>query len=160
MIKTQWSNAEKKEQDYETCGWEYKSRGGQKTSLLKMTNGQKRRWQAKKHFDYTALLEVTMKGCAAGGVVTLVKICKRKGFPTLEEVCWRKGKAEPQNADIFCPISCRELLLNHNLLRVLPYELGRLFQLQTLGLKGEYFLSWLLLFWTKNSKMYFKLALY
>uniref|UniRef100_A0A4W5KWW2 CCR4-NOT transcription complex subunit 6-like n=1 Tax=Hucho hucho TaxID=62062 RepID=A0A4W5KWW2_9TELE len=31
----------------------------------------------------------------------------------------------------------RELLLNNNLLRVLPYELGRLFQLQTLGLKGN-----------------------
>ncbi|KAG7278002.1 hypothetical protein CRUP_020318 [Coryphaenoides rupestris] len=30
-----------------------------------------------------------------------------------------------------------ELLLNNNLLRVLPYELGRLFQLQTLGLKGN-----------------------
>ncbi len=30
----------------------------------------------------------------------------------------------------------RELLLNNNCLRVLPYELGRLFQLQTLGLKG------------------------
>lgn len=34
-------------------------------------------------------------------------------------------------------VCCRELLLNNNLLRVLPYELGRLFQLQTLGLKGE-----------------------
>jgi len=33
----------------------------------------------------------------------------------------------------------RELLLNNNCLRVLPYELGRLFQLQTLGLKGEAF---------------------
>lgn len=32
----------------------------------------------------------------------------------------------------------RELLLNNNLLRVLPYELGRLFRLQTLGLKGEF----------------------
>ncbi|XP_051955262.1 CCR4-NOT transcription complex subunit 6-like, partial [Xyrauchen texanus] len=31
----------------------------------------------------------------------------------------------------------RELLLNNNCLRVLPYELGRLFQLQTLGLKGN-----------------------
>lgn len=31
----------------------------------------------------------------------------------------------------------RELLLNDNYLRVLPYELGRLFQLQTLGLTGE-----------------------
>ncbi|MEQ2171834.1 CCR4-NOT transcription complex subunit 6-like, partial [Goodea atripinnis] len=36
-----------------------------------------------------------------------------------------------------CPIRCRELLLNNNLLRVLPYELGRLFQLQTLGLKDK-----------------------
>lgn len=35
---------------------------------------------------------------------------------------------------------CRELLLNNNLLRVLPYELGRLFRLQTLGLKGEAFI--------------------
>lgn len=41
--------------------------------------------------------------------------------------------------ECFC-ICCRELLLNNNLLRVLPYELGRLFQLQTLGLKGELFL--------------------
>lgn len=40
--------------------------------------------------------------------------------------------------ECFC-ICCRELLLNNNLLRVLPYELGRLFQLQTLGLKGELF---------------------
>lgn len=32
----------------------------------------------------------------------------------------------------------RELLLNNNCLRVLPYELGRLFRLQTLGLKGRY----------------------
>lgn len=31
----------------------------------------------------------------------------------------------------------RELLLNNNQLRVLPFELGKLFQLQTLGLKGE-----------------------
>lgn len=31
----------------------------------------------------------------------------------------------------------RELLLNNNCLRVLPYELGRLFRLQTLGLKGR-----------------------
>ena len=30
----------------------------------------------------------------------------------------------------------RELHLNNNLLRVLPFELGKLFQLQTLGLKG------------------------
>lgn len=36
-----------------------------------------------------------------------------------------------------CFVCCRELLLNNNLLRVLPYELGRLFQLQTLGLKGD-----------------------
>ena len=32
------------------------------------------------------------------------------------------------------PIS-RELHLNHNLLRLLPYELGKLFNLQVLGLK-------------------------
>lgn len=32
----------------------------------------------------------------------------------------------------------RELLLNNNQLRVLPFELGKLFQLQTLGLKGEW----------------------
>ncbi|KAL4659817.1 CCR4-NOT transcription complex subunit 6-like isoform X1 [Arapaima gigas] len=31
----------------------------------------------------------------------------------------------------------RELLLNNNQLRVLPFELGKLFQLQTLGLKGN-----------------------
>lgn len=31
----------------------------------------------------------------------------------------------------------RELLLNNNQLRVLPFELGKLFQLQTLGLKGK-----------------------
>lgn len=40
---------------------------------------------------------------------------------------------------MFCDVFVfdRELLLNNNLLRVLPYELGRLFQLQTLGLKGQ-----------------------
>jgi hypothetical protein len=31
----------------------------------------------------------------------------------------------------------RELLLNNNFLRVLPYELGKLFKLQVLGLKGN-----------------------
>lgn len=31
----------------------------------------------------------------------------------------------------------RELLLNQNYLRVLPYELGKLFQLQVLGLQGN-----------------------
>lgn len=31
----------------------------------------------------------------------------------------------------------RELLLNNNLLRSLPYELGKLFQLQSLGLNGN-----------------------
>lgn len=31
----------------------------------------------------------------------------------------------------------RELLLNQNYLRVLPYELGKLFQLQVLGLHGN-----------------------
>jgi len=31
----------------------------------------------------------------------------------------------------------RELLLNQNFLRVLPYELGKLFQLQVLGLQGN-----------------------
>lgn len=35
----------------------------------------------------------------------------------------------------------RELLLNNNQLRVLPFELGKLFQLQTLGLKGEWLIS-------------------
>lgn len=41
---------------------------------------------------------------------------------------------------MFCTVCIsRELLLNNNCLRVLPYELGRLFQLQTLGLKGEAF---------------------
>ncbi|XP_026307243.2 CCR4-NOT transcription complex subunit 6 isoform X2 [Piliocolobus tephrosceles] len=34
-------------------------------------------------------------------------------------------------------VSLRELHLNNNLLRVLPFELGKLFQLQTLGLKGN-----------------------
>ena len=31
--------------------------------------------------------------------------------------------------------SLRELMLNNNYLRALPYELGKLFQLATLGLK-------------------------
>lgn len=31
----------------------------------------------------------------------------------------------------------RELLLNQNFLRVLPYEIGKLFQLQVLGLQGN-----------------------
>lgn len=35
----------------------------------------------------------------------------------------------------------RELLLNNNQLRVLPFELGKLFQLQTLGLKGEWLIG-------------------
>lgn len=35
----------------------------------------------------------------------------------------------------------RELLLNNNQLRVLPFELGKLFQLQTLGLKGEWLIN-------------------
>jgi CCR4-NOT transcription complex subunit 6 len=34
-------------------------------------------------------------------------------------------------------LSLRELLLNNNFLRVLPYELGKLFKLQVLGLKGN-----------------------
>lgn len=38
--------------------------------------------------------------------------------------------------NLFSWLSYRELLLNNNCLRVLPYELGRLFRLQTLGLKG------------------------
>lgn len=33
--------------------------------------------------------------------------------------------------------SCRELFLNNNLLRLLPYELGKLFQLHVLGLQGN-----------------------
>lgn len=33
--------------------------------------------------------------------------------------------------------SFRELLLSHNHLRVLPYELGKLFQLHVLGLQGN-----------------------
>lgn len=37
-----------------------------------------------------------------------------------------------------CYLYCfRELLLNQNFLRVLPYELGKLFQLQVLGLQGN-----------------------
>lgn len=31
----------------------------------------------------------------------------------------------------------RELILNHNLLRVLPFEIGKLFHLHTLGLHGN-----------------------
>lgn len=31
----------------------------------------------------------------------------------------------------------RELLLNNNQLRVLPYEIGKLFNLQNIGLKGN-----------------------
>ena len=38
----------------------------------------------------------------------------------------------------FCVLPlCRELLLNNNYLRNLPFELGRLFQLQVLVLKGN-----------------------
>ena len=33
--------------------------------------------------------------------------------------------------------SFRELLLNNNQLRVLPYEIGKLFNLQNIGLKGN-----------------------
>lgn len=55
--------------------------------------------------------------------------------------CWR------QKVDLFSALcdSCsvyRELHLNNNLLRVLPFELGKLFQLQTLGLKGITTFSW------------------
>jgi len=32
---------------------------------------------------------------------------------------------------------CRELLLNNNFLRVLPYEIGKLFHLVILGLMGN-----------------------
>lgn len=39
-----------------------------------------------------------------------------------------------QNLLLYCS---RELLLNQNYLRVLPYELGKLFQLQVLGLQGN-----------------------
>lgn len=68
------------------------------------------------------------------------KIHPWQGVSTfLEKVCERKEYW------YFCPISCRELLLNNNLLRVLPYELGRLFQLQTLGLKGESFIMTIIL---------------
>lgn len=38
---------------------------------------------------------------------------------------------------IICCVYFRELLLNQNFLRVLPYELGKLFQLQVLGLQGN-----------------------
>lgn len=34
-------------------------------------------------------------------------------------------------------VFCRELLLHNNYLRVLPYELGKLFHLQLLGLQGN-----------------------
>jgi Leucine-rich repeat (LRR) protein len=37
----------------------------------------------------------------------------------------------------FCNIVYRELHLNNNHLRVLPYELGKLFQLHILGLQGN-----------------------
>lgn len=43
----------------------------------------------------------------------------------------------------------RELLLNNNQLRVLPFELGKLFQLQTLGLKGE----WLIHVFSSHSSL-------
>ena len=33
--------------------------------------------------------------------------------------------------------SLRELYLNNNFIRVLPYELGKLFKLQALGIKGN-----------------------
>lgn len=38
---------------------------------------------------------------------------------------------------IFNFLNCRELHLNHNLLRVLPYEIGKLFHLHVLGLHGN-----------------------
>lgn len=41
----------------------------------------------------------------------------------------------------FAYVLHRELLLNNNQLRVLPFELGKLFQLQTLGLKGEWLIN-------------------
>lgn len=42
-----------------------------------------------------------------------------------------------RNVQILLCFPFRELLLNNNQLRVLPFELGKLFQLQTLGLKGQ-----------------------
>lgn len=41
------------------------------------------------------------------------------------------------NNNFYFTIFCRELLLNQNYLRVLPYELGKLFLLQVLGLHGN-----------------------
>lgn len=35
------------------------------------------------------------------------------------------------------PSLSRELILNHNLLRVLPFEIGKLFHLHSLGLHGN-----------------------
>lgn len=47
----------------------------------------------------------------------------------------------PPNAIKMVNVPHRELLLNNNQLRVLPFELGKLFQLQTLGLKGEWLIN-------------------
>lgn len=44
-------------------------------------------------------------------------------------------KIQTLNSNFF--LLSRELLLNQNYLRVLPYELGKLFQLQLLGLHGN-----------------------
>ena len=47
--------------------------------------------------------------------------------------------------------SLRELMLNNNYLRALPYELGKLFQLATLGLKVLFQYMFLKNYWTLNS---------
>lgn len=100
---------------------------------------------------------MTTKDHVGGDVLTVVKVHPWQGITH----CWRKFVNVRKGRDAkywyFHNISCRELLLNNNLLRVLPYELGRLFQLQTLGLKGESSILLLPLIWTKNINVYFKL---
>lgn len=77
---------------------------------------------------------------------SLSRVCRmilrtRSSVYRTERGVVRKGSPEDKDSlELLSLLSCRELLLNNNLLRVLPYELGRLFQLQTLGLKGESFL--------------------
>lgn len=93
-------------------------------------NTQKRQflniiWTFRKHFNPKHFVKGTTERHVTGEAGGWMKI--RTGNSVLMKAeCWWK-----------CFVCCRELLLNNNLLRVLPYELGRLFQLQTLGLKGE-----------------------
>lgn len=57
------------------------------------------------------------------GMFTFIISIFDRSFFFLWEICY-----------LYCS---RELLLNQNFLRVLPYELGKLFQLQVLGLQGN-----------------------